>query len=161
MTLKSSSKEKNMKQILKKVSIYLFLPPQVFLDPIVINISLENICVYKRSFTVLVNVETSCVVGNPTSYNVTIMNNTSNLHKIEFMVLANESFLFSGHSKYIIDILPRSSKEIKLQMIPIEIGRHKAPVCLAKCLTLENEVLLDTEETRIIYVYPQKQEALL
>jgi len=130
-------------------------------EPIIINVSLENISVHKRAFTVLINVNTSCVVGGLIPYHVTIINNTYHLHKIDFMMQPNEAFYFSGHSKCVVDILPKSSKEIKLQMVPVEIGKHKAPVCIIKCLTLENETLLDTEETRIIYVYPQSEERLI
>jgi len=132
-----------------------------FLEPILLHVSLENISVHKRAFTVLVNVNTSCVVGSLTPYDVTIINNTYHLHKIDFMVQPNEAFYFSGHSKCVVDILPKSSKEIKLQMIPVEIGKHKAPTCVIKCLTLESEILLDTEETRIICVYPQNEERFI
>jgi len=130
-------------------------------EPILLHVSLENISVHKRAFTVLVNVNTSCVVGSLTPYDVTIINNTYHLHKIDFMVQPNEAFYFSGHSKCVVDILPKSSKEIKLQMIPVEIGKHKAPTCVIKCLTLESEILLDTEETRIICVYPQNEERFI
>ena len=115
----------------------------------------------KKPFTVLIDLDSSCSVGSLINYKVTLVNNTYHLHRIDFTVLPNEAFYFAGHSKYIFDILPKSSKEIKLQMIPIDIGKHKAPISLMKCLTLEGETLLDTEEARIIHVYPAKEVTLL
>jgi hypothetical protein len=117
---------------------------------------LQLISVHKRAFTVYIEADTSCEVGKLVPYKVTIINNTFHLHKLDFQVLPNEAFYFSGRSRYVIDILPKSTKEIKLHMVPVEIGKHKAPTCIVKCLTMEGETLLDNDETRIIYVFPQK-----
>lgn len=126
-----------------------------------ISFPLENINVRRKPFTVLVEIDSSCTVGNVLNYKATIINNTYHLHKIDFTVLPNEAFFFAGHSKHIFDSLPKSQREIKLQIIPVDIGKHRAPVCIVKCLTLEGETLLDNEETRIIHVFPAKDEALL
>ena len=90
-------------------------------------------------------------------YKIAIVNSTGQLHKLELTTQENEAFLFSGPVKYTIEILPRSTKHLEYIMVPVVLGKQKAPNCVIKCQTLDNEVILDNEEARIIYVYPTKE----
>jgi len=118
---------------------------------------LENIVVRPKPFTVHIDINSSGVLGEPMFYKIAIVNSTGQLHKLELTTQENEAFLFSGPVKYTIEILPRSTKHLEYIMVPVVLGKQKAPNCVIKCQTLDNEVILDNEEARIIYVYPTKE----
>lgn len=84
-----------------------------------------------------------------------IHNKSDNLHKVEILVPDSDAFFITGITKIVLEMLPRSSKTLEYLVVPVQVGKQKAPSCLIKCLTNE-ESLLDSEEAVITYVYPEK-----
>lgn len=122
--------------------------------PVPISISLENIIINPKLFTINVESSTQCCLGDSVPYKVRIQNSSGQLHKLEVAVSENDSFFLTGPTRLTVEILPKSVKVLEYLLVPVAVGKQKVPSCSIKCLTLEGEVLLDTDEAVITYVFP-------
>jgi hypothetical protein len=125
------------------------------IDAVPVTISLEYITAKTRPFSVNIEVQNSCILGEPIPLLYHIHNKSDHLQRVEALVPDSEAFLITGSTKIVLEMLPRSSKTLEYLIVPVIVGKQKAPSCLLKCVTTE-ENLLDSEEAVITYVYPQK-----